>query len=106
MQESFLNQAQLLANAGHVGEAILLLEEAIETGHESAGIAKLLAKLNLQINEVRAFQNWCHEALRMEPTDLEVYEMLEDYFRSNGREFEADEVREVAAGVIRRAGSA
>ena len=104
MPETFLIQAQALVAAGHVGEAILLLEEAIETGRETAGIAKMLARLSLQIDEVRAFQNWCHEALRMDPCDIEVYQMLEAYFRDNGRDFEADEVREVAAGVILRGG--
>lgn len=97
MPETYLNQAQRLAAAGEVGEAIALLEAAIEEGKETAGIAKMLARLSLQIDEVRAFQNWCHEALRMDPKDVEVYRMLEDYFRSNGRDFEADEAREAAS---------
>ncbi len=96
MPSTILTQAQTLAASGHIGEAILLLEEAIERGKETAGIAKLLAKLSLQIDEVRAFQNWCHEALRMDSRDIEVYRMMEDYFRQNGRDFEADEVRQVA----------
>lgn len=102
MPQTILIQAETLAEQGMMGEAIVLLEEAIETGRETAGIAKLLAKLSLRIDEVRAFQNWCHEALRMDPGDIEVYRMLEDYFRAEGRDFEADEVREVAQGIIAR----
>jgi Tfp pilus assembly protein PilF len=102
MPESYLSQAEVLAEAGQIGEAILLLEEAVETNRETAGIAKLLARLSLRINEVRAFQNWCHEALRMDPNDIEVYQMMEDYFRSVGRDFEADEVREVAQNISQR----
>ncbi len=102
MPETFYQKAQVLIAEGSIGEAILVLEEAIEAGKETAGIAKLLAKLSLQIDEVRAFQNWCHEALRMDETDLEVYAMLEKYFRENGRDYEADEVREAAEAVTRR----
>jgi len=96
MAETVQKQAEAMAASGLVGEAILLLEDAIESGIETGGIAKLLAKLSLQINEVRAFQSWCHEALRMDERDVEVYTMLENYFRSNGRDFEADEVQAVA----------
>lgn len=96
MPESFLSKAKGLVDEGLVGDAILLLEEAVENGKETAEIAKMLAKLSLQIDEVRAFQSWCHEGLRMNPKDLEIYQMLEDYFRLHGRDFEADEVRAVA----------
>lgn len=96
MPETFLSQAQKLVEEGLVGDAIFLLEEAVENGKETAEIAKMLAKLSLQIDEVRAFQSWCHEALRMNPRDLEIYRMLEDYFRLHGRDFEADEVRTAA----------
>lgn len=99
MHEHFLDQAHMLMAEGKVGDAIFVLEEAVENGKESAEIAKLLARLSLQIDEVRAFQSWCHEALRMNPKDLEIYQMLEDYFRSNGRDFEADEVRAVADSI-------
>ena len=96
MPDDFLKNAEFLAADGKLGEAILLLEQAVENGKETASIAKLLAKLSLQIDEVRAFQSWCHEALRMDPGDIEVYKMLEDYFRSNARDWEADEVRDIA----------
>jgi len=103
MTDPHLAQAQGLIDSGQVGEAILLLEAAIEAGHESPAIAKTLARLSLRINEVRAFQNWCHEALRMDPNDIEVYQLLEDWFRSKGRDYEADEARDA---IIRRGGSA
>jgi tetratricopeptide (TPR) repeat protein len=99
MPNIYLEQANTLAAEGKLGEAIVLLEEAVENGKENAAIAKFLAKLSLQIDEVRSFQNWCHEALRMDPNDVEVYKMLEDYFRASGRDFEADEVREIAASI-------
>ncbi len=100
MTDPHVLSVQPLIAAGRVGEAIAALELAIENGEESAAIAKLLAQLSLRINEVRAFQNWCHEALRMDPNDLEVYQMLEAYFRDAGRDFEADEVLEA---ITRRA---
>jgi tetratricopeptide (TPR) repeat protein len=105
MPETFLAEAERLIAAGEIGEAIAVLESAIEEGKESAAIAKRLAQLSLRIDEVRAFQNWCHEALRLDPNDVEVYHMLEDYFRRHGREFEADEAREAAEAISRRAGS-
>ena len=99
MPDLILENAALLAAGAKLGDAISLLEQAVQDGQETAAIAKLLAKLSLQINEVRAFQSWCHEALRMDPNDIEVYKMLEAYFRSNGRDWEADEVRDIAASI-------
>lgn len=99
MPNVFLEGAENLVARGKLGDAILLLEQAVEDGKETAAIAKLLARLSLQIDEVRAFQSWCHEALRMDPNDIEIYKMMEDYFRENGRDFEADEVREIAASI-------
>ena len=99
MPDLFLENAKRLAADGKIGEAIDLLEQAVQEGRETAAIAKLLAHLSLQINEVRAFQSWCHEALRMDPNDIAVYKMLEAYFRSNGRDWEADEVRDIAAAI-------
>lgn len=105
MTDPHVIAVQPLLAEGRLGEAIAALELAIEGGEESAAIAKLLAQLSLRINEVRAFQNWCHEALRMNPDDLEVYEMLEAYFRAEGRDFEADEVREALTRRAARGGS-
>ena len=99
MPNEYIAQADGLVAEGKLGEAIFLLEQAVESGKETAAIAKFLARLSLQIDEVRSFQNWCHEALRMDPNDVEVYKMLEDYFRASGRDFEADEVREITASI-------
>ncbi|WP_031500231.1 tetratricopeptide repeat protein [Bryobacter aggregatus] len=99
VDQNYLEQAQECIAAGDLGDAILLLEEAVEKGHESVEIAKLLARLSLRIDEVRAFQNWCHEALRMDPKDIEVHRMMEAYFRENGRDWEADEVRAIADAI-------
>ncbi len=94
-------EAELLARARHldIGSAIVLLEEAVESGGETVEIAKMLARLSLEIDEVRAFQNWCHEALRMNPKDTEVHRMLAAYFRSKGRQWEAEEAEEIARGI-------
>lgn len=97
-----LERARALASAGEIGEAIAVLEFAVETCEDHAPVAKLLAQLNLRINEVRAFQNWCHEALRIAPDDPEPHRMLADYFAANNRHYEAEEEREAAARLEQR----
>lgn len=82
--------------SGDLGDAILVLERAVQECDDNADVTKLLAKLNLRINEVRAFQSWCHESMRIEPLDPEPHEMLADYFEANGRSGEAEEERRVA----------
>jgi Tfp pilus assembly protein PilF len=96
---TWLEQARAMEEAGQIGEAIALLEDAVERGEETAEIAKQLARLSLKIDEVRAFQNWCHEALRIAPKDHTVHLMLADYFEANGRAFEAEEAREIAVRI-------
>ncbi|MCC6364796.1 MAG: hypothetical protein IT165_14845 [Bryobacterales bacterium] len=64
-----LDQARTLAAGGEVGKAIDLLEQAVAVGGESALISKEIARLCLSVNEVRAFTNWCHEAMRLDPSD-------------------------------------
>jgi Tfp pilus assembly protein PilF len=64
---------------------------------DNADVTKWLAKLNLRIDEVRAFQSWCHESMRIDPRDPEPHEMLARYFETNGRQGEADEEWRVAA---------
>jgi hypothetical protein len=93
----YLEQAQALAASGEIGEAIILLEECVATCRDSAPVCKLLAELNLRIDEVRAFQNWCHEALRIDEKDPEPHRMLAAYFSSHGRDFEAEEELAAAA---------
>ncbi len=86
-------------DAGAVGDAIIVLERAVEECQDNAEVTKLLAKLNLRIDEVRAFQNWCHESLRIDSRDPEPHEMLADYFEARGRQEEAEEERRVAAAL-------
>lgn len=90
-------EAQRLVGTGEIGDAILVLERAVEECEDNADVTKLLAKLNLRIDEVRAFQNWCHKSLRIAPQDPEPHEMLAKYFEANGRAAEAEEERRVAA---------
>jgi len=71
-----LGQARSLAAGGEVGQAIDLLEQAVAQGEESALIAKEIARLCLSVNEVRAFTNWCHEAMRLDPSDGEPQLMI------------------------------
>lgn len=95
-------QALELSAHGNIGEAILVLEHAVETCNDNADVAKLLAKLHLQIDEVRAFQNWCHEALRINPKDPEPHLMLAAYLEENNRLYEAGEEREAAARLLQK----
>ncbi|GAB4362171.1 MAG: hypothetical protein OHK0021_06260 [Bryobacter sp.] len=92
----YLMRAAALAGVGQLGEAILVLEQAVERCEDDAAVTKQLARLNLSINEVRAFQNWCHESLRIAPQDPEPHRMLAAYFRSTGRLGEAQEEERLA----------
>lgn len=94
--KGYLDRAQALAAAGEIGKAIVLLEECVATCKDSAAVCKLLAALNLRIDEVRAFQNWCHEALRIDENDPEPHRMLAAYFTAKQRDFEAEEEIEAA----------
>lgn len=95
--EHYYQQALEQVELGNLGDAILLLERAVEECADNAQVTKLLAQLNLRIDEVRAFQNWCHESLRINPRDPEPHEMLAAYFAANGRSGEAEEELRVAA---------
>lgn len=95
----YLERAGALSANGQVGEAILVLEQAVERCEDDAAVTKQLARLNLSINEVRAFQNWCHESLRIAPQDPEPHRMLAAYFRSTGRLAEAKEEERLAEGL-------
>lgn len=72
----WLEQAHELAAQGRLGEAIAHLEQAVALGEESSEICKQLARLCLAVNEVRAFANYCHEAMRLDPSDGEPYLMM------------------------------
>jgi len=85
-----------LASQGDVARAIDALEQAVEIDGDHGGACKLLAKLCLQINERRAFANWCHEASRIDPNDPEPYQMLAEELERAGRRDEAAEARQAA----------
>ncbi len=74
--KDWLKESALLRDDGKIGEAIDVLERAVATGDESCEICKELARLSLTVNEVRAFGNWCHEAMRLDETDPEPYLMV------------------------------
>lgn len=72
----WLEQARELRDTGAISKAIDLLEQAVATGDESSEICKELARLSLTVNEVRAFANWCHEAMRIDAADPEPHVMI------------------------------
>ena len=85
-----------LAARSELGGAIEALEKAVELDPDHAGACKLLARLSLQVNERRAFVNWCHEASRIAPDDPEPYQMIADELTRAGRHEEAAEARQAA----------
>lgn len=94
----WLEQARALAAQGRMGEAIALLEQAVAIGDESSEICKELARLCLGVNEVRAFTNYCHEAMRLDPADGEPYLMMSRVLVARGRWGEVVEALEAALG--------
>jgi tetratricopeptide (TPR) repeat protein len=94
--EELFQLGAALAADGQVGAAIEALEKAVELDPDHAGACKLLAKLALQINERRAFANWCHEASRINPEDPEPYWMIAEELTRGGRHEEAAEARQAA----------
>ncbi|MBI3207779.1 MAG: hypothetical protein HYZ37_02620 [Candidatus Solibacter usitatus] len=93
---SWLEQARELAAQGQVGSAIDLLERAVAMGEEDAELCKEIARMCLGINEVRAFANWCHEAIRINPADGEPYLMMARELVAKRRWVEAAETLEHA----------
>lgn len=91
-----MEQADALVRQGQVGSAIDLLEQAVAMGEESAELCKHIARLCLSVNEVRAFANWCHEAIRIDPNDAEPHLMLGYELYRNCRWGEAQETLEQA----------
>lgn len=89
--EQWLEQARIYTLHGQIGQAILHLEQAVAQGVESAEICKELAWLSHSINEVRAFFNWCHEAIRLAPSDPEPHLMIARVLIAAGRWSEARE---------------
>ena len=81
----------MLAEAGDLAEAFLTIERAVQVFPDYSEACKTLARLSAETNEIRAFQNWCHEAARIDPKDPEPYWMLGDLLGRQGRREEAME---------------
>lgn len=88
---NWLEQANEFKQRGEIGRAIDVLERAIAMGDESPEICKETAKLCLLVNEVRAFTNYCHEAMRLDPADPEPHLMIGRVLSEFGRWEEAAE---------------
>ncbi len=89
MSKEWLSRAQRYCLDGHIGLAIQHLEQAVAQGEECPEICKELARLSLAINEVRAFSNWCHEAIRLSPADAEPHLMIGRFLSASARWTEA-----------------
>jgi tetratricopeptide (TPR) repeat protein len=100
-EQEYLNEARFWASRNEYGRAIDVLEQAVAIGEESCEICKELARLSLTVNEVRAFANWCHEAIRIDGTDPEPYLMISRVLVQNQRWAEAIESLEQAIGNAR-----
>ncbi|HUQ92232.1 MAG TPA: hypothetical protein VM120_11175 [Bryobacteraceae bacterium] len=93
-------EAKELEMRGEVGEAIGLLERKVASGEESAALCKELARLCLMVNEMRAFINWCHEAMRIDTADGEPYLMIGRVLSGKERWAEAVEALEQATTAV------
>lgn len=91
-----MEQAAALAAEGKVGSAIDLLEQAVAMGEESAELCLYIAKLCHSINELRAFANWCHEAVRIDPNHAEPHFLLGRELHRTRRWGEAEETLALA----------
>lgn len=91
-----MEQAGELARQGNVGGAIDLLEQRVAMGEESAALCIYIAKLCYSVNEMRAFANWCHEAMRIDPAGAEPHLMLGRELHRTRRWSEAEETLEFA----------
>lgn len=96
-----MQQAAELAEQGKVGSAIDLLEQAVAMGEESAELCIYIARLCHSINELRAFANWCHEAMRIDPTHAEPHFLLGKELHRMARWEEAEETLAVALSMPR-----
>ena len=84
------------AREGRLAEAFTALEKAVELDPGHAAACKELARLSRLTNEVRAFTNWCHEAIRLAPHDPEPHRMLAEALAAAGRHEEAAEEEAIA----------
>jgi hypothetical protein len=83
-----------LAEKDRLGDAFVALEECVTLDPDHGQACKLLAKLSLAANEVRAFTNWLHEAQRIDERDPEPHLLLAEHLAGRRRwEEAAAEVR-------------
>lgn len=75
------------------------LERSVQLEPDNAAACKLLARLSLSVNEIRAFVCWCHEAARIEPLDPEPHLMMAEVFEQANRLKEAAEARQRATSL-------
>jgi hypothetical protein len=90
----WLEQSRELEKRGEIGRAISVLEQAIAIGDETPEICKETARLCLLVDEVRAFTNYCHEAMRLDPADPEPHLMIGRVLSQYERWEEASEALE------------
>lgn len=90
-----------LAAEGNIHEALVTIERAVEVYPDFGPACKTLAKLSLEVNEIRAFQNWMHEACRIDPADSEPYVLMGRLLTVQRRSAEAVEAfrRALSLGV-------
>ncbi len=86
---ALFDEGAALERAGDLPGAFASYEAAVETHPDYLAACKALARLSLAIDEIRAFQNWCHEASRIDPMDPEPYAMLGGWLARRGRRAEA-----------------
>lgn len=79
-----------LAESNQLGDAFLALEECVTLDPDHLPACKELARLSLLANEVRAFSNWLHEAMRIAGDDPEPHVMLAEHLVARRRWEEAD----------------
>lgn len=89
--QQWLALARAHAGRDEIGDAIDAYEKSIELEPENAAACRELARLCLLIDEIRAFTNWCHEALRIDPGDGEPHWMMACELAGKGRHQEAVE---------------
>jgi cytochrome c-type biogenesis protein CcmH/NrfG len=81
------------AEQGELTAAFDHLERSVRLEPDNAAACKLLARLSLSVDEVRAFVCWCHEAARIDPRDPEPHLMMAEVFERTNRLREAAEAR-------------
>lgn len=98
--EEHYQEGRASAERGDIAAAFVHLEKSIELQPENAEACKLLARLSLTVNEVRAFQNWCHEAARLAPSDPEPHWLIAQVCAASKRWAESAEALEKAVAML------